>query len=228
MIRTLIVDDEPIARHGLRGLVSAEPGFHVIGECGNGRDAVITIRRERPDLVLLDVQMPDLDGFGVLAELDAAATPAVVFVTAYDEHAVRAFDADAVDYLVKPLERDRVRLALRRVARTLRARPLVVAVGGGVALLDADDVNWIEARGNYVQIHTANRMYLVRETLTHLEARLPDGFVRIGRSAIVNVERVAECKRRGDGRYDVMLQDGSAVVSSRRYAQRLREALSVE
>jgi two-component system LytT family response regulator len=224
VIRTLIVDDEPIARQGLRALVSAEPGFEVIGECGNGRDAVATIRRDRPDLVLLDVQMPDLDGFGLLAALGRAETPAVVFVTAYDEHAVRAFDADAVDYLVKPLERDRVRRALQRVARTLRARPLVVAVGGGVALLDLDDVCWIEARGNYVRIHTTNRMYLVRETLKHLESRLPAGFVRIGRSAIVNLERVAECHKRGDGRYDVVLRDGTAIVSSRRYAQHLKTA----
>lgn len=226
MIRTLIVDDEPIAREGLRGLVAAEPGFQVVGECGNGRDALVTIRRERPDLVLLDVQMPDLDGFGVLAALDLADTPAVVFVTAYDEHAVRAFDADAVDYLVKPLERDRVRRALQRVARALGARPLALPVGSGVALIDASEIRWIEARGNYVRIHTVGRTHLARETLTHLQARLPECFLQIGRSSIVNLERVTECSRRRDGRYDVLLRNGTSLVSSRRYARRLRELLT--
>ncbi len=203
MIRTLIVDDEPIARAGVRTLLAASPDIQVVGECGTGTEAVAAIRRHRPELVFLDVQMPDLDGFGVLAELAREEMPAIVFVTAYDAYALRAFEVNAIDYLLKPFDRDRFSACLERVRRRLDstsreqmaqrayalltqlasergaspgrylARRILVRERDGVIFVREDDIYWIEVRGNYLRLHLKERSHLVRETMTAMEEQLP-------------------------------------------------------
>jgi two-component system LytT family response regulator len=205
MIRAVIVDDEPIARNGLRALLKDDPDIQVIGECGNGVDAVSTIRREWPDLVFLDVQMPDLDGFGVLERLEPDQLPAIVFVTAYDQYAIRAFEVNAVDYLLKPFERgrftdslarakryirqDRVGLLSERVlallrhlsagapdsSRLYRADRVLIKDRGRVAFVQQADIDWIEVQGNYVRLAAGEASYLTRDTLAAMLEKLDAG-----------------------------------------------------
>jgi two-component system LytT family response regulator len=253
MIRTLIVDDEPLARAGLWVLLEADPEVEVIGECTNGRDAVEAIRAQRPDLVFLDVAMPDLDGFGILSELEPSEIPVVIFVTAYDEFALRAFEANAIDYLLKPFDRDRLARALRR-AKALVAQGRISAMREGLAwvarylatgqewrtaasgeriilrdgekttILRLDEIDWIEASGNYVVVHATGRINRTRDTLTGFLARLdPSRFVRVSRSAAVNADRVRELRGVEGGQLDVVLRSGDIVPSSRRYRNHVRE-----
>jgi two-component system LytT family response regulator len=244
--RALIVDDEPLARDTLRALLRRDGSVVVAGECGSGEAAVEAIRRERPDIVFLDVQMPDLDGFAVLERVAGDHLPVVVFVTAYDRYAVRAFDVHAVDYLLKPFDDERFFRALRRAKRSLggeglpgrgRAllqlleersgtppvagrrplRRLVVRSGSGLVFLRPEDVDWIEAADYYVQLHVGARVHLLREPLHSLEARLdPAEFVRVHRSAIVNLDRVREVRAEPGGRSVVVLADGTHLKLSRR------------
>jgi two-component system LytT family response regulator len=249
-VRAVIVDDEPLARERLRSLLAERPGYALVAECPDGEAAVAVIARERPDLVFLDVEMPGLDGFGVLEALGEDAPRQVIFVTAYDRYAVRAFDVRALDYLLKPIQRPRFDEALARLEarhegggspeewaaiqdllRELRARRgyparLVVRSGAQVAFVPTDEVEWIEADGNYARIHARGREYLLRDTMRAIEARLdPDRFVRIHRSAIVNVERISTVEPYFHGEYVVMLAGGRRLIASRTHAARLRDLL---
>ena len=225
--RILIVDDEPLARDVIRGLLGRIEDVTVVGECGNGRSATEAIRDLVPHIVFLDVQMPDVDGFGVLRELPTENPPVVILVTAYDEFAVKAFEAEALDFLVKPFTDDRFyhafERARRRLTPTYRARLLVSSGRRSVSLAVAS-VTWIAAEDYYARVYAGKTSHLLRETLTALEAELdPKTFVRIHRSALVNVTYVSEIQRGPQGRYTVVLRDGTRLrVSERRRATVLR------
>jgi two-component system LytT family response regulator len=243
-LRTLVVDDEAPARRRIRRLLAAESGVSVVGECGDGASAVTAIAALRPDLVFLDVQMPELDGFAVVRTLPAGPLPAILFVTAYDQYALRAFDVHAVDYLLKPFTAERFRTAVARareriarhsaddglasLAATLRSRPayasrLPVRTGGRTVFVDLGAVDWLEAADNYVRLHVRQREYLVRETLAALESQLdPERFVRIHRSAIVQADRVAEIRPTSHGDAEVALRDGTRLSVSRTFRDRLQ------
>lgn len=242
-IRALIVDDEALARRGLRQYLALDPDIEVVGECGDGLAAIDAIAALQPDLVLLDISMPEADGFDVVAAVGPDSMPATIFVTAYDQYAVRAFEVHALDYLLKPVEPERIRSALARAKAQLAARPsdlaarvaavlgelgagparrhvrrLPVKKAGRVVLVDIDDVMWFEATGNYIEVHTRERMHLLRDTLTGLASRLdPDGFVRVSRSCIVNASHIRELQPQSGGDFVVVLADDSEVQGSRRY-----------
>jgi two-component system LytT family response regulator len=252
-LRIVLVDDEPLVRERLRALVAARADCTLVAECADGAEAVSVIERERPDLALLDVQMPELDGFEVLDALAEGHRPAVIFVTAYDEYAVRAFEVNAVDYLLKPLEEARFNAAIDRVAQGARdtgrasremgdagirallddlrrkrgyATRIVVRDGHRVSFVSVADIDWIDASGNYARLHTTGRAHLLRETLKSLEARLdPERFVRVHRSAIVNFERIVAMEPYFHGEFVLTLKDGTKVTSSRTCSGRLREML---
>lgn len=248
--RVLIVDDEPLARDGVRINLADETDFQVAGEAGNGNEAVTAIRTLRPDVVFLDVQMPGLDGFGVLAALSREPLPQVVFVTAYDQFALQAFEAHALDYLLKPFDAERFQKSLDRVRQQLRAhrrgdvegrlvslleelreRPrflerFVVRSGGKILILRTDDVDWIEAAANYVKLHVGSRVYLLRETMSRLEQCLDAAkFVRIHRSTIVHLDRIKLLEPLFQGDYVVVLEDGARLPTSRTYRENLQELL---
>jgi len=245
-LRAVIVDDEPVARRRLRTLLRAEPEVEVVEECSDGEQAVAAVRRHRPDLMFLDVQMPGMDGFEVVEALGIDC-PATLFVTAYDRYALKAFEVHAVDYLLKPFDRARLRRALAHVraldrsgpegsqslhelaASVAASRPLrriVVRGGGRVVFVRTDEVDWIEATGHYLRLHVGRESHLVRETMAALESRLDPGrFARIHRSTIVNLERVKEMRSSFHGEYEVALRDGTRLQCSRGYAQRLQRAL---
>jgi two-component system, LytTR family, response regulator len=243
-LRILVVDDESVARRRIRRLLAAERDVAVIGECGDGESAVAAIAADRPDLVFLDVQMPERDGFEVLQAIPPAELPAILFVTAYDRYALRAFDVHAIDFLLKPFTRERFRLALARarerlerrdrdaglaaLAATLRDRPrylsrVPVRTAGRIVLVDLATVDWLEAADNYVRLHVQHREFLVRETLATLESQLdPDRFARIHRSAIVQIDRIVELHPATHGDFDVLLRDGTRLTLSRTWRERLR------
>ena len=245
-IRVLIVDDEPPARARVRRHLAADPEFEVVGEAGSGTEAVEAVARLEPDVVFLDVQMPGLDGFGVVTALDAGGTlPHVVFVTAHDEYAVRAFEVHAIDYLLKPFREQRFTQALERVKERLRGRGddvasrlrdllagigsrpdylerILVRDGERSVLLDVTRIDWIEAERNHVRLHVGEASHLVRGTITALEGRLdPARFLRIHRSRIVNVERIREIHPWSHGDQLIVLRDGTELIMSRRYRDRL-------
>jgi two-component system, LytTR family, response regulator len=240
-IRTLIVDDEKPARRRLAELLGREPNIDVIGEARDGREAVDLIRAQPPDLMFLDIQMPDLDGFAVIAALEPDQQPVTVFVTAYDRYAIQAFEARAVDYLLKPFSDQRFEGALRRACQFLRSRragddhvagPMpderggeskagflerfVLKAAGRVTFLGVEDVDWIEASGVYVNLHVGARSHLYRSSLAHLLQRLdPQRFVRVHRSLAVNTTRIRELQPRSHGDYTVILKNGTELVMSR-------------
>ncbi|HEY7462125.1 MAG TPA: LytTR family DNA-binding domain-containing protein [Gemmatimonadota bacterium] len=251
--RVLIVDDEPFARERIRALLAGEPRVEVVGECGDGRSAVRATLALAPDLLFLDVQMPELNGFAALRAIGVEKAPAVIFVTAFDRYAVEAFEVHALDYLLKPFSEDRFRAALNRalarleqgepedVARRIgalleevggRARDggrrrhldrLPIRGDGRITFLATGDVDWIEAVGNYARIHSGRTSHLVRETMTALEAKLdPDTFLRIHRSTIVNLGRCRELRPLPHGEYEVLLENGTRVILSRRYRAKLK------
>ncbi|HEU4642195.1 MAG TPA: LytTR family DNA-binding domain-containing protein [Gemmatimonadaceae bacterium] len=249
-LRTLIVDDEPPARERLRLFLADEPEIEIVGECGSGDDALGAIERESPDLVFLDIQMPIMDGFEVLASLDADRLPGVIFATAYDQYALRAFDVHAIDYLLKPFTRERlheaVRVALDRLARrgaagsdpalralldavreSRRARPrITVRTDGRVLVLQTADIDWVEAAANYVRIHARGESHALRESMKNMEAKLPpELFIRIHRSAIVNVDRIRELQPWFHGEVVVILRDGTRLIASRAFVERLHAAI---
>jgi two-component system, LytTR family, response regulator len=249
-IRTFIVDDEPLARQRLRQLLEREVDIELAGECADGRQAVAALRQHRPDLVFLDVQMPVLDGFAVLEELGAERMPVVIFVTAHDRYALRAFEVHALDYLLKPFDRDRFCKALDRaraqfqqtqsqdVNQRLLAlladvqetrKPLdrlVIKSAGRVCFVRTAEIDWIEAAGNYLRLHVGRDVHLLRETMSRLELRLdPRLFPRIHRSTMVNIERIRELQPAFHGEYVVVLRDGTELTLSRGYRDRLQELL---
>jgi len=231
-IRTLIVDDEPLARDRLRGFLKAEAGVELIGECGSGTEAITAIRNALPDLVFLDMQMPGCNGLQVLAELPEARRPAIVFATAYEKFAVDAFDVAAVDYLLKPFDRDRFQQALRRVREHLQrsrepaaaeapapaARPdrITVKADGRLVFLKPEEIVRVEAADNYVTLHLVSGRLMLRETMTAIEARLGTaGFVRVNRSAIVQLDQIREIQPSQHGDYTVVMRDGTKLPLSR-------------
>lgn len=245
-IRVLIVDDEPLARERIRMLLEDEPGIDIAAESANGTEALRDIQRLTPDLVFLDVQMPELTGFEVLGRLDPARMPVIIFVTAYDQYALKAFEVCALDYLLKPFDRERFGRALARARAELDRRKsgkvneqvlrllselggakkhlekLMIRDGGRVFFLRADEIDWIEAAGNYVRLHAGKEEHLYRETMTKLEAQLnPEHFARIHRSAIVNTERIKELQPWSRGDYVIVLKDNRKLTLSRTYRGRL-------
>ena len=247
-LRALIVDDEPLAREWVRGAVAEDQELEVIGECGNGFEAAEAIRRLKPDLVFLDVQMPGLDGFGVLEALSPEEIPAIVFVTAFDQYAVRAFEAQAVDYLMKPFSRERLEEAVRRVRELMKGRSLedfresigkiiekirrdrsypewvLLKAEGKNVFVKVKDIDWIESSRNNVRIHVGQTIYLLHETTSAIAQRLdPKKFLRIHRSSIVNIERIKELHPWFNGDYAVILRDGTQLTLSASYRDRLRE-----
>lgn len=235
-IRTIIVDDEPLARSNLSVLLRLDPQIEVTGECGSGVEALAEIRRVKPDLVFLDVQMPECDGFDVLELLGKDLPAAVVFVTAYDQYAVRAFEAGALDYLLKPFDNARFELALGRAKeRIVQSRNLprtidrlVVKSAGRVRFLKISAIDWIEAEDYYACLHVGTTTHLLRRSLSELEQELdPNIFCRIHRSTIVNLDRVAGLRLSEDGEYDVQLETGTRLRLSRRCRKQLETRLGV-
>jgi two-component system LytT family response regulator len=253
-LRTLLVDDEPAARRGLRLLLEGDREVEIIAEAGTGAEAVELMRRERPDLVFLDVQMPGGDGFEALGRIPPAERPVVVFVTAYDEHALRAFEVHAIDYLLKPCDDARFAAALARAKAEFRRREtdginarlgqllellrpgsgaaapagerILVRSSGEILFLKPEEIDWIEAEGDYMKFHVAGRSHLMRETMARLEARLdPARFVRIHRSTIVNIDRVRKLSPSFAGEYAVILHDGTKLRLSRGYQERITAVL---
>ena len=242
-IRTLIVDDEPLARDRLRQLLQDEGDIEIVGECADGREAVVAIGQTPPELIFLDVQMPELDGFGVLEALGTGPLPVIMFVTAHDRFAVRAFEVHAVDYLLKPFDRERFQKALHRAIEQVRNRDqgairqrqsalladlqspqLMVKSGGHVVWVKLDEIDWIGSADNYAELHTGTKSHLLRETLGALEARLaPEKFVRISRSVIVNAQRIKELHRLFYGGYELILKDGTQLTVSRRHRNKLKQ-----
>lgn len=246
-VRTLIVDDEPLARDRLRQLLRNEPEIEIVGECADGREAVAVIQKTPPDLIFLDVQMPELDGFGVVEAIGAESAPVIVFVTAHDKFALRAFEIHAVDYLLKPFDRERFQKALHRALEQIKQREggaliarqaamiaelkspkpperLAVKSGGHVVWVKLDEIDWIGSADNYAELHVGPKSHLMRETLAALESRLdPKVFVRISRSIIVNTQRIKELKRLFYGGCELTLQNGAKLTLSRRYRDKLRQ-----
>ena len=245
-IRALVVDDEPLARARLRQLLEQDGDIRLLGECADGVEAIAAIRDRRPDLVFLDVQMPEKSGFDVLAALDPAERPAVVFVTAHDHHAIHAFEVNALDYLLKPFDEDRFRRTLARAKAALATDPhdlhrrtlalieelkgprrppvdrLMIREAGRLFFLRTDEIDWIESEGNYVRLHAGGASHQLRETLSRLESQLDPGrFLRIHRSTIVNLDRVKEIQPLFHGEHRVLLADGTELTLSRGYRDRL-------
>ena len=239
MIRALIVDDEPLARSNLRVLLRQDPDIGAVQECGSGAEAVDEIRSTRPDLVFLDVQMPECGGFEVLKTLQSdEVLPVIIFVTAYDEYALRAFDAGALDYLLKPFDDARYALAMRRAKEKLaqraaapareatsarEARRLTVRSAGRVAYVPVADIDWVEAADYYVCLHVGAKSHLLRRSLRELEQELdPRSFCRIHRSTLVNLQRVLKLELDPAGEYQVILQGGARLRLSRRFRKDLQ------
>jgi two-component system LytT family response regulator len=237
-IRTLVADDEPIARARMLSLLRDEPDIEVIGECATGPQAISAIERSSPDLVFLDIQMPQIDGL-TLARTLGRAMPAVVFVTAYDEYALRAFEVHALDYVLKPYSAERFKSALvhaRQHLSTKRAsgaQPaserrdrLVIKSSGRIYFIRTRDIDWCEASGNYVRLHVGTQTHLVRGTMAHIESQLDQAqFVRIHRSTIVNVDRIQELHSSFGGEYVVLLHDKTRLTLSRGYREGLQNKL---
>jgi two-component system LytT family response regulator len=239
-IKTLIVDDEPLARERIRTLLAKEPDIEIAGECANGDDALAAMKKRPVDLLFLDVQMPEMDGFEMLGRLGKDALPAVIFVTAYDQHALRAFEVHALDYLLKPFKQSRFKEAVQRVREQVGRRQsddvskrllqlladrkpapaylhrLTVKENERVVLVKASQIEWIESAGNYVVLHVGKQNHILRETLAALEAQLdPKLFLRISRSTLVNLDQVRELQPLFKGEYAVVLHNGKQLPMTR-------------
>jgi two-component system LytT family response regulator len=250
-IRTLIVDDEPLAREKLRVFLENEPDIEVVGESRDGKEALLAIDSLRPDLVFLDIQMPELGGFEVVENIERDSLPQIIFVTAYDQYALKAFEVHALDYLLKPYDRERLQVALDKARREQDRKQLgdmhkqllgliadldkqraqfpdrlVVKTSGRVVFVKVDDIDWVDAAGNYVKLHAGGDSYLLRETMSRLEERLdPKKFLRIHRSTIVNIERIKELQQQFHGDYLVILKSGQRLTLSRSYRDRIQGLL---
>jgi two-component system LytT family response regulator len=249
-IRALVVDDEPLARRRIRKLLARDNEVEVIGDCANGYEAIDAISRQSPNLVFLDVQMPEVDGFAVLEQIDKNAVPFVIFVTAYDQYALKAFEVSAVDYLLKPFDRKRFEQALQRAktrlsteqgselnqqtlallqelkARSQHHERLLIKSGGRAFFLKTDEIDWIAAEGKYVRLHVGNESHLVREGIAVIERQLdPRKFLRVHRSHIVNIDRVKELQPWFNHEYRVVLHDGTKLILSRSCRKKLTDLI---
>jgi two-component system LytT family response regulator len=249
-IQTLIVDDEPLAREGIRMLIEHDAEIAVIGECASGQQAIIAITEQMPDLVFLDIQMPEVSGFEVLEAIGVRHLPCVIFVTAYDKYALRAFEVHALDYLLKPFTSERFQRALERAKAQIKNRSgeqlnqrlvrlledihkdktylerLVIKSAGRIFFLNVEEIDWIEAAENYVRLHTGRESHLIHGTMNKLASRLdPAQFLRIHRSTIINVRRIKELQPMFHGEYVVTLRDGTQLNSGRSYHQKLQSLL---
>jgi two-component system LytT family response regulator len=247
-IRAVIAEDEPLGRERLRALLEDFPEIQIVKECSNGREAVTSIVRLKPNLLFLDVQMPEMDGFEVLEAIASDEMPAVIFVTAYDQYAVRAFQLHALDYLLKTFDRDQFAKAVRRAISEIIHRQyqfrerlsalledvgnrrgptrIMIRSGGRILFLRTDEIDWIAAEDNYVGIHVGRDTYLLRNTMASMEERLdPTMFLRIHRSTIVNLDRIRELKPLFHGDYSVLLQDGTKLTLARTYYDGLQKLL---
>ena len=248
-IRAAIADDEPLARERITSMLEAHDNYHIVAQCKDGAEAVAAIRKEHLDLVFLDVRMPELDGFQVLEALGGGPGPAIIFVTAFEDYALRAFEVSALDYLLKPFDRARFEKTLARfeeqfkrgelgVSEELRqflstlgakadyASRFPIKSSGDIYFVRAEEIDWIDAAGNYTALHVGGRKHLVRETMKSIESKLdPRKFVRVHRSAIINIDRLRKLQPYFHGEYVVTLQDGTTLTSSRGYSDRLRALL---
>jgi two-component system LytT family response regulator len=249
-IRVLLVDDEPLAREMIQEMLAGDPSVEIVGGCAGGAEAVAAIKEHAPDLIFLDIQMPEASGFEVLEALKNGYTPHVIFVTAYDQYAVRAFEVHALDYLLKPFDRERFEASWQRVkehilkekggrlderiltlleelkAESKYLERLVIKSGGRVFFLEAGEIDWIEAEGNYVSVHSGKKSHLLRETISSLEAQLdPKKFRRIHRSAIVQLDKIKELQPWFHGEYRIILHSGAELMLSRNYRENLQDAL---
>jgi two-component system LytT family response regulator len=247
-MRILIVDDEPLARERVRRHLRDESGVEIVGEAGNGREAATAIVEKKPDLVFLDVQMPEMNGFEVLQTLGENKIPAIVFTTAYDKYAIQAFEFHALDYLLKPFSRERFKRAVKHarehietvrqtgnvderlvsLLESLKGKKylerIVVRTAGRVFFIKTDEIDWIEAAGNYLKLHVGREEHLVRETMQSIETKLdPEKFFRIHRSTLVQIDRIKELHPLFGGDYAVILRNGAELALSRNYRERLPE-----
>jgi len=250
-IRALIIDDEPLARRRIKSLLAHDTSIEVIGECSDGNKAVTSITELTPDLVFLDVQMPAMDGFEVIKTIGAERMPTVIFVTAYDQYALKAFEVNALDYLLKPFDRNRFQKTLERAKRMVKRFQngdvnnqllsllgnlrrehelpdrFIIKSGGRVVFLRVEEIDWMRTVGNYVRLQVGRDSHLMRETMSGIEAKLnPDRFMRVHRSTIVNLDRVKEVQPWAKGEYVVIMRDGTRLMMSRRYRERLNERLN--
>ncbi len=251
MLRCIVVDDEPPARDLLRIMLRDHAEVHLVAECANGPQAVAGIQQHRPDLVFLDIQMPHQDGFQVLQELDPDEFPAIIFVTAYDRYAVRAFEMNAIDYLLKPFDEDRLARAIERARERLAQRDraelnrqisaaldilrsgesdrrrLSIREGERTYLQRIEEIDWVEADAKNVRIHSGKRTYIMRETMKVMEDRLAGAdFVRVSRSAIVNLDRIREIQPWFNGDYVLILRDGTEVTTTKGYREELARLIA--
>jgi two-component system LytT family response regulator len=249
-IRALIADDEALARKFIRRMLKDEHDVEIVGECANGKETVAMIKKQKPDVVFLDVQMPEMDGFAVLESIGVHQLPAIIFTTAYEQYAIRAFELHALDYLLKPFDQARFKDAIKHTKERFRSRDqkdgrlqmnalldsiknkpqylerLVIKAGGRITFLSTKEINWIEADDKYVHLHTGKVSPMVRQTLTAMEQQLdPRKFRRIHRSAIVNVERIKELQPLFSGEHSILLEDGTKLTLSRSYKGKLFEVL---
>jgi two-component system LytT family response regulator len=249
-IRALIADDELLARKFIRRILKQDHEIQIVGECSNGKETVATIRKQRPDVVFLDIQMPEMDGFKVLETLGLEHLPEIVFTTAYESYAIRAFELHALDYLLKPFDQVRFKAALKHVKERVRSQHLengrlqigtllesikaqpahldrvVIKADGRITFLNTREIDWIEADDKYVHLHTREGSSMVRQTLSTMETQLdPKKFIRIHRSAIVNVERIKELQPLFSGEHSIHLENGTKLTLSRNYKDKLFELL---
>lgn len=254
VIRTVIADDERLAREKLRIFLASEPGMQVVAECNHGEETVLAVRKYRPDLVILDVQMPGMDGFEVLRQLPPEEMPIIIFATAYDQYALRAFEANALDYLLKPFDHERLHNAVekakaqlyrsqdREITRRIldllsQVRPdpprhvmpqgrLVIREKGRIVFIELDQIDWIEASANYVRLNLGKESHLVRETISNISERLnPNHFIRIHRSTIVDIRKIKELIPVNSGEYVVVLKSGKELSCSRGYRAALQSVI---
>jgi two-component system LytT family response regulator len=249
-IRAVIADDEALARKFIRRMLKDDSDVEIVGECGNGKETVAMIRKQNPDLVFLDVQMPEMDGFAVLESIGVERLPEIIFATAYEQYAIRAFELHALDYLLKPFDQARFKDAIRHAKERFRSERqnegrmqisallesiknksqyldrLMIKASGRITFLSTDEINWIEADDKYVHLHTGKISPMVRQTLSAMETQLdPRKFRRIHRCAIVNVERIKELQPLFSGEHSILLQDGTKLTLSRNYKDKLFQLL---
>lgn len=245
-IRVMIVDDEPLARHGLREILSLEQDFEVIAECTDGAEALSEYQNQQPDVLFLDIQMPETDGFDVVKQLPSDELPFIVFITAYNEFALKAFTANALDYVLKPFDSERIQMTLKRIREMVRlkqqagyserilkalssfspTRSYLVRIpirhAGKIILVSIGDVIWIEAAADYINIHTAKEKFITRESIGEIETQLePTRFVRIHRSSIINIQHIKELQTNHHGDYTVLLDNGTSLPVGRNYKENL-------